>query len=216
MGYEWVQGCTHINFGMVKGMSTRKGTAVFLDDILNEAKAVMHDVMQSNPEKFAEITDPDSVADLIGVTAVVIQDFSARRIKDYDFNWERMTSFEGDTGPYLQYQHARLCSMERKSGVAANKNANLKLLVEPEAAAIAVQIARFPEAIASAASQQEPCVLVTYVFDLAHAISAAHAVLWVKDREHSLAEARMTLFWAARITLGKGLRILGLVPLERM
>ena len=91
----------------------------------------MLEVMQKNEKKFAEIENPgtfltflvlrlifsyaEEVADIIGLSAVIIQDLSARRIKDYDFNWARMTSFEGDTGPYLQYTHARLCSIERKA-----------------------------------------------------------------------------------------------------
>jgi arginyl-tRNA synthetase len=216
MGYDWAKKCHHINFGMVKGMSTRKGTAVFLEEILHEAKSTMLQVMQTNPEKFAEIEDPESVADLVGLSAVVIQDFSARRIKDYEFDWDRMTSFEGDTGPYLQYQHARLCSMERKAGVKINKDADFTLLVEPIAQEIAVHIGRFPDVVQQVAQSLEPCVLVSYLFDLAHSISSAHSVLWVKDREPPIAEARMALFWAARCTLGNGLRLLGLRPLERM
>ncbi len=74
------------------------------------------EVMKKNEKKYAEIEDPESTADIIGISAVLIQDLSARRIKDYAFEWSRMTSFEGDTGPYLQFSHTRLCSMERKAG----------------------------------------------------------------------------------------------------
>eukprot|EP01112_Ceratiomyxa_fruticulosa_P010342 TRINITY_DN2732_c0_g1_i2.p1 TRINITY_DN2732_c0_g1~~TRINITY_DN2732_c0_g1_i2.p1 ORF type:complete len:587 (+),score=138.31 TRINITY_DN2732_c0_g1_i2:156-1916(+) len=216
MGYDWFKSCHHINFGMVLGMSTRRGNVVFLEDILSEAKQTMLEVMKKNEAKFAEIENPEAVADIVGISAVIVQDFGAKRIKDYSLSWERMTSFEGDTGPYLQYAHARLCSMERKSGVKVNPNANFNLLTEPEAHDIATQISKYPEVLKAAALQLEPCVIVAYLFQLAHSISVGHSVLWVKDREIDIAEARMALFWAARVTLGSALKILGIIPLERM
>jgi len=216
MGYPWAKSCHHINFGMVRGMSTRKGNVVFLEEILAEAKQTMLEVMKKNDAKFSEIENPELVADLVGISAVAIQDYSSKRIKDYDLSWERMTSFEGDTGPYLQYAHARLSSMERKSGAAVNPNANFDLLTEPTAHELVQQISKFPEVVKQAVQQLEACVVVQYLLQLGHAISAAHGDLWVKDREQDIAEARMSLFWAAKVTLGNGLRLLGLVPLERM
>lgn len=94
-GFEWSKKCQHINFGMVNGMSTRRGTVVFLEDILDEAKTVMHEVMQKNERVYSQIEKPLETADIIGTSAVIIQDFGARRIKDYEFNWDRMTSFQG-------------------------------------------------------------------------------------------------------------------------
>ena len=217
MGYTWAKQCVHIPFGMVKGMSTRKGTAVFLDDILGEAQQTMLANMSANAAKLEELdADPKEVADVIGVSAVVAQDFSARRIKDYDFEWARMTSFEGRTGPYLEYAHARLCSVERKCGFELNPAADLSLITEPEAALLLMEIARFPEVVKSALDSLEPVNILTYLFDLSHAISVAHNVLWVKNRERPLAEARLLVYHAARVTLGNGLRLLGLTPLERM
>ena len=81
MGYNWAKTCTHINFGMVLGMSTRKGTVVFLEDMLEEAKQVMLEVMKKNEKKFLNVDDPEDVADKVGMAAVIIQDFSSRRIK---------------------------------------------------------------------------------------------------------------------------------------
>jgi arginyl-tRNA synthetase len=90
------------------------------------------------------------------------------------------------------------------------------LLVEKEAHELISKIATFPEVVAAACKQGEACTLVTYLMDLCHSISTAHHALWVLGREQPLAEARMLLFWAARVTLGNGLTILGLRPLERM
>mgnify|MGYP001559180288 FL=1 len=117
MGYEWSKRLQHVTFGMVLGMSTRKGTAVFLDQILNESKDVMHEQMKSNEVKYAAIDDPEKTSDILGITAVKIQDMAAkrcvrsrlrcegrrlicvrRRVNNYKFEWARMTSFEGDTG----------------------------------------------------------------------------------------------------------------------
>lgn len=121
MGHPWAKTLSHVNFGMVLGMSTRKGTAVFLEEILNESKRVMHDVMRKNEVKYAAIDDPEFTSDKLGITAVKIQDMSAKRclfflpflsyrertdqdctdrINNYEFKWERMTSFEGDTGAF--------------------------------------------------------------------------------------------------------------------
>jgi arginyl-tRNA synthetase len=116
MGFDWVSKCVHVNFGMVLGMKTREGDVVFLEDILNEAQQIMLQKMQQDVKgKLKEITNPEAVADRIGVSAVVVQDLGAKRIKDYAFDWKRITTFEGHTGPYLQYAHARLCSMEDKT-----------------------------------------------------------------------------------------------------
>ena len=215
-GFEWAKNCHHISYGMVMGMSTRKGTVVFLEDILNEAQSEVLKVMKQNEDKFAHIENPEEVADLVGLSAIIVQDFSARRIKDYTFDWKRVTSFEGDTGAYLQFAHARLCSIERKVAHPVNPKANLDLIPEPAAIALAEKIARFPETILDAYNSTEPCTIVTYLMSLCHAISTALDVLWVVGAPRDEADARLLLFWSARVTLGNGLRLLGLKPLERM
>jgi arginyl-tRNA synthetase len=79
LGFEWANRCQHVNFGMVLGMSTRKGTVVFLDDILAEAKERMHEVMRKNAEKYSQVDDPEYVANNVGRTGVMIQDMSGKR-----------------------------------------------------------------------------------------------------------------------------------------
>jgi arginyl-tRNA synthetase len=95
--------CHHINFGLIKSkdgnMSTRKGSVVFLEDILNQVQEEMHSVMKKNETKYAQIENPNYVADVVGMSSIIIQDMTARRHKDYEFDWNRMLSFEGDTGP---------------------------------------------------------------------------------------------------------------------
>ncbi|KAG1049101.1 hypothetical protein G6F43_008554 [Rhizopus delemar] len=216
MQFDWANKLEHVNFGMVMGMSTRKGTVVFLEDILEEAKETMHEVMRKNETKYAEIDEPERVADEIGISAVKIQDNSARRIKNYDFNMERMCTFEGDTGPYIQYAHARLFSIERRSGIEVNHNADLSLLTEPQAIDLIRTISQYPDLVKSLLNGYEPCNVVTYAFKLSHDISACFENLWVRGAEPAVADARLLMYWSARTTLGNAMRMLGLRPLERM
>jgi len=218
MGYDWANKCEHVSFGMVNGMKTRKGTVVFLDDILNEAKAVMLENMQEDRMgKLAEVENPERTADIIGLSAVVIQDLSAKRIKDYEFDWKRMTSSEGNTGPYLQYAHARLCSMEDKTkDIPLEREFDTTKLAEKEAVELGLAIGRFPLVIKSCTDHHEPATLVNYLFELCGSISVALGVLRVKDQPLELAKPRKLLYWAARTTLANGLRLLSLIPLNRM
>jgi len=214
--YKWASNCHHIGFGMVSGMSTRSGNVVFLEDILDEAQRTMHDVMKQNEHKYSQIENPLQVSDIVGLSAVVVQDLSARRVKDYDFDWERITSFEGDTGPYLQFAHSRLCSIERKSGIELTGNEDLDLLKEDHAIQLVQVIARYPEALRQAFISQEPCVIITYAMSLSHAISVTLEDVWVMGVEPNLAAARLLLYYCARIVLGNCLTLIGLTPLERM
>lgn len=218
MGFEWAHNLEHVNFGMVQGMSTRKGTVVFLDNILQETKEKMHEVMQKNEEKYAQIEDPDKIADLIGISAVMIQDMQSKRIHNYEFKWDRMTSFEGDTGPYLQYAHSRLCSMQRKSGISIEEleHANFDLLVEPCASALARTLAQYPDVIKKAVKGLEPSTIVTYLFSVTHIVSQCYDILWVSGQEKDVAIARLALYEAARQVINNGMTLLGLTPVNRM
>ncbi|KAJ2822190.1 arginyl-tRNA synthetase, partial [Coemansia erecta] len=163
--------CQHVNFGMVPGMSTRKGTVVFLEDVLRESKENMHNVMRAKMSKYEEVADPDHVADILGISAVIIQDMSARRIKNYNFDLDRILSFEGDTGPYLQYTYVRLCSLERKAHVKVNPDADVSLLSEEVTRDIINQISLYPDILAAVMKSLEPCTVVQYLFKLAHSVS---------------------------------------------
>lgn len=223
LGYEWSDRLTHINFGMVQGMKTRTGEVVFLTDILDEAQAVMLEQMKaSTRSKFDEIASPEGTANTVGLSTVVIQDLTAKRVKDYKFEWDRVTSFEGDTGPYLQYAHARLCSIEEKVLAAKgwscdNLQPDLSLVQDESCRILAYQLGRFPYMIFVAITQLEASAIVNYLFDLCHSISSAHVTLNVMNSEtEELGKARLAMFHAARLVLGKALVLLGLEPLTRM
>ena len=219
LGFEWAKNLHHVNFGMVQGMSTRKGTVVFLDNILEETKDNMHEVMKKNEVKYAQVENPDEVADLVGISAVMIQDMQGKRINNYEFKWERMLSFEGDTGPYLQYAHSRLRSMERNVPditVEDMKKADFSLLTEPAAVALVRLLSQYPDVLRNALKTHEPTTVVTYLFKLTHQVSSCYDVLWVAGQSKELATVRLALYAAARQVLYNGMKLLGLTPVERM
>ncbi|KAG6919701.1 hypothetical protein DXG01_002647 [Tephrocybe rancida] len=222
MDFPWAKTLQHVNYGLVQGMSTRKGTVVFLDQIIKEAADVMFNQMKQNEEKFAAVEDPETVAREIGITGVKIQDMAAKRINNYVFDWSRMLSFEGDTGPYLQYAHVRLASIGRK-------NPQLLPLPKPElintdslaamahARDIVFLLGTYPDVIKTALRTHEASGIVTFAFRLSHAISSAWETVIVKGEEDiEKARARMFMYECARDVLAAAMRLLSIRPLERM
>ncbi|KAL4906715.1 hypothetical protein BDW74DRAFT_167262 [Aspergillus multicolor] len=209
--------CQHINFGMVRGMSTRKGTVKFLDDILRDVADKMHETMKKNPEKYAQIEDPEATADILGITSVMVQDMSGKRINGYDFNLDAMTSFEGDTGPYLQYANSRLSSIIRKSeaNVEELPTANLDLLTESHAINLIRLLSSWPDIVMMTNKTLEPTTIITYLFRMTHMVSSSYDHLQVIGSEPEVKKARLALYEAARQVLNNGMRILGLTPVNR-
>lgn len=128
-----------------------------------------------------------------------------------------MTSFEGDTGPYLQYAHARLCSVTRKAAVDAEQlaNADLSLLTEPHAINIVRLLAQWPDVVFNANQTLEPSTIVTYLFRMGHTLSSGYDVLKVVGSEENVKLARLAMYESAREVLNNGMRLLGLNPLDR-
>ncbi|KAI4145266.1 MAG: hypothetical protein LQ341_002434 [Variospora aurantia] len=218
MGHQDVaEKCQHINFGMVQGMSTRKGTVKFLDDILRDVGEKMHEVMQKNDTKYQQVENPEQTADTLGITAVMVQDMSGKRVNNYEFSLERMTSFEGDTGPYLQYAHARLCSITRKAGLSAEdlEAADLSLLQESHAINLVRALSSWPDVVQNTLKTQEPVTVLAYLFKMTHMLSSSYDVLKVVGSEPEVKKARMALYEAARQVLNNGMELLGLSPVER-
>ncbi|KAH8925174.1 arginyl-tRNA synthetase [Atractiella rhizophila] len=224
MGFEWANRMQHINFGSILGMSTRKGTAKFLEDIMNHAKEVMHTQMKENAEKYAQIEDPERTSDIIGMTGVKVQDMTAKRINNYKYTEERMFSFEGDFGPFLQYQHVRMCSVERKAAPEIvlpppediSTSINTDLLTEPAARNVVFLLSHYPEVVINAYEEAQASTLTTYLFKLTRAISSAWETLIVKGADPETAKARLFLYVCARTVLSNGMKLLTLEPLDRM
>lgn len=139
-------------------------------------------------------------------------------VNGYDFNLDAMTSFEGDTGPYLQYAHARLCSMARKSELNIDdlNSADFSLLTERHAIDLIRLLASWPDVLINTAKTLEPVTVLSYLFRMTHMLSSSYDVLKVIGSEPELKKARMALYAAARQVLHNGMRVLGLNPVERL
>jgi arginyl-tRNA synthetase len=140
------------------------------------------------------------------------------RINNYHFDMEAMTSFEGDTGPYLQYAHARLCSITRRAALSPSDiaSANLSLLTEPHALNLIRVISQYPDVVANTLKTLEPTTILTYLFKMTHTLSSSYDHLRIVGSERELMKARMALYDASRVVLWNGMRLLGLSPVERM
>lgn len=207
----------HVKFGRIEGMSTRRGQVVFLRSILDEAQSRMIDSMKS--KKTTKLVSPEDmkhVSETLGVSAIIIQDLKQRRLTNYKFDWEKMLKFNGDTGIFLQYTHARLCSLERNADVTLDPHCTTDTLTEPEACRLVQQMARFDETLQYSYAALEPSHLVQYLFTLCHLVSSANETLHVKGEPDDVAKARLLLFHCSRTVLANGLHLLGITPLEKM
>lgn len=151
---------------------------------------------------------------LTGCCQLLTNSFS---IHGYDFNLDAMTSFEGDTGPYLQYAHARLCSMMRKSGLAEEDlvSANFDLLTERHAIDLIRLLSQYSDVLSNTLKTLEPVTVLSYLFKMTHALSSSYDILKVIGSEPEVKKARMALYAAARQVLHNGMRVLGLSPVQR-
>lgn len=139
------------------------------------------------------------------------------RRNDYDFDMNRMTSFEGDTGPYLQYAHARLCSIIRRAAIPETElaDADFSLLTSQQALDVARALAQWPDVFQQTMKTREPITVLTYLFKMTHMISSAYHTDQVVGSEEGVKKARLTLYYCARQVLSNGMRLLGLSPVER-
>ena len=223
MGKPWADKVTHVAFGRVKGMSTRKGNLEMLSGVLDEAHARAAEVVQTNITLGRiETTDADGLAEQIGVGAVIFGDLKNRRVTDYEFDWEQVLKFEGHTGPYLQYAHARACNILRK-GEGTPKAFDAALLTLAEEQALVREVARFPLVTFEAAEANEPSIVSRYLLDLAAAFSRWYTMgnqqrearVLIEDNP-ALRAARLALTDTVRVTLHNGLHLLGVATPERM
>ncbi|WIF94280.1 arginine--tRNA ligase [Caminicella sporogenes] len=217
MGYDWAKDCIHVPFGMVSleegTMSTRKGRVVFLEDVLNKAVEKTKEIIS---EKNPNLEDKDEIAKQVGIGAVVFQELSNNRIKDYVFSWDRTLNFDGESGPYVQYTHARASSLLRKSNVDYNKNVNYKLLQEKETMDLVRILNKFPEVVEDAARKYEPSVVTRYVIDVAQAFNKFYHDTQILVDDEELQKARLALVAAVKQTIKNGLKLIGVAAPEKM
>lgn len=223
MGQPWADRAIHVPFGRIHGMSTRKGQVVELNQVLDEAKDRVMGRVQENIASGAIQTDnPEQLAEQIGLGAIAFGDLKHKRASDYTFDWDEVLSFEGHTGPYLQYAHARAVTVLRKGG-GAPATYDPALLTLPEEQALLREIMRLPEVVREAAEQYEPSLVARLLLDVAAAYSRYYTA-GNQDRDKrillegndTLRAARLALTDAVRITLAAGLTLLGIPTPENM
>ncbi|KAL9100471.1 MAG: hypothetical protein Q9163_004161 [Psora crenata] len=209
----------HVNFGKVEGMSSRLGQVELLSGILDRCGDAMHSVMKKNEVKYQQVDDPQKISDTLGITAVMVQDMSGKRIHNYPFDIDRMMQPIGDTGPYLQFSHARLSSILRKCGYTRGDlvAADFSLLKEQHIIDTLRLLAQYPDVTHNAFQTLEPTTILTYLFKLNHMISSGYEVVRVIDIPEGpdVSRARAAYYECARQVLDNGLRLLGITPVER-
>ncbi|XP_076449166.1 putative arginine--tRNA ligase, mitochondrial [Babylonia areolata] len=204
----------HIKFGRIEGMSSRRGTVVFLRDILDEARGR---ILQSMKEKETTRTQElDEIADKLAVSAVIVQDLKGRRQNNYTFSWDRMLSFSADSGVFLQYAHARLCSLLSSCDVEKTDSVDVRCLQCDAVHQLMTTMARYPELVEETLTSLEPCHVVQYLLKLSHLVNSAYSTLPVKGEPVAIAQARLLVFDSARQVLSNGMRMVGLQPLRQM
>ncbi|XP_004529250.1 probable arginine--tRNA ligase, mitochondrial [Ceratitis capitata] len=213
----------HVKFGRIHGMSTRSGKVVFLRDVLDEAQNIMLEKQLKSATTRVDLSSSSSdyktVADVLGVSAVIINDLKLRRQRDYDFDWQKVLQVNGDTGIKLQYTHCRLHSLLQnlKNIDITSCKVDVTELSEPEAQDLLNEIARFEQALWWSKQQLEACILVNHLFALCNSTSRALKRLNIKNEICARKQQnRLLLFNAAKRNLNTGMRILGLRPLEHM
>ena len=211
----------HVGFGNVLGVDrkmlrSRSGDSVKLVDLLDEA---IERADNAIAEKNAELTGDEraSVARMIGIGAVKYADLSNDRVKDYVFDLDRMVSFDGNTGPYLQYAHARICSIFRRADIDRASVRGLSMLVEaPQERALALRLLAYPTAIDATIGSYSPHKLCTYVYELASDFTAFYEHCPVLKADEPTRSSRLALADLTARTLAHSLRLLGIDAPEQM
>jgi arginyl-tRNA synthetase len=226
MGYEWEKDCIHVPFGLVsladgddiKMMSTREGRVVFLEDVLNTAVEKTAGIMR---EKETDGVDVEEVSKDVGIGAVIFQELSNNRIKDYVFSWDKVLNFDGETGPYVQYTHARASSVLRKAE-AMGEDISDTAVIDPHylesdsAYTLTKLIYRVPEVVLEAAEKYEPSILTRHLVDIAQSFNKFY------HDEHILVDnadekrAKLALVKASKTVIANCLDLLGIKAPERM
>ena len=225
LGYDWVKDCVHVPFGLVSleegTMSTRHGRVVFLEDVLNKAVEKTKEIIaEKNPD--ADQAHIDEVAKEVGIGAVVFQELSNNKIKDYVFKWDKVLNFDGETGPYVQYTHARCASVLRKAGddivAKANKLGSIdyKYLTSESAYELLKMLYAFPEVVVDAGEKYEPSIVTRQVIDIAQAYNRFYHDEHILTDNEDEKVAKVALTIATKNAIKNGLGLLGIKSPDRM
>lgn len=215
MGFDWSDNMVHVDFGLVtknrQKLSTRKGNIILLEPTLQEAiSRAKAQIEEKNPE----LENKEEVAHAVGVGAVKFYDLKTDRRNGYDFDLEAMVSFEGETGPYVQYAYARIQSILRKANFTPSTDATYSLS-DPESWEIIKLLQDFSRVVKRAAENYDPSLIAKYAINLAQAFNKYYAHTRILD-ESPERESRLALSYSTAVVLKEALRLLGVDAPEKM
>lgn len=215
MGFDWSDDMVHVDFGMVtknrQKLSTRKGNIILLEPTLQESiSRAKAQIEEKNPE----LENKEEVAHAVGVGAVKFYDLKTDRRNGYDFDLEAMVSFEGETGPYIQYAYARIQSILRKANFTPSTDATYSLS-DPESWEIIKLLQDFSRVVKRAAENYDPSLIAKYAINLAQAFNKYYAHTRILD-ESPERESRLALSYSTAVVLKEALRLLGVDAPEKM
>lgn len=217
MGYEWVNDCVHVDFGLIKfkggKMSTREGKVILLEDLLGESCKIAREIIE---QKTSDLENKAEVANDVGIGAIIFSELSTKRVKDVMFDWNEILNFDGETGPYVQYTHARLCSILRKHGEKVTNEIDYDVFKEDDELLLVKKLESFPLTIMRAAKNYEPSILSKYLLDLCSTFNRFYQHHRILIDNTELKRARVLLVDSIRQVIKNGLSILGLKAPERM
>ena len=219
MGRPWAQNCRHVAFGMMKyngeRLSTRRGKVVYLEDVLDRA---IHEAKSIIEQKNPSLANKDDVARMVGIGAVVFNDLKSYRMHDVDFRYEDVLNFDGETGPYVQYTHARACSVLRKAeeaGLAVPTALGAAEFSDIEWRLV-YQIGQAGEIFERALDEFDPSLISRFVLDVCHAFNRFYHDSPILTAEGDVRALRLALTDAARIVIRQALYLVGVEAPEAM
>lgn len=219
MGYEWARtNLIHVPYGLVSleggKLSTRSGNIIYAEDILRESVSKIKEVID---DKNPDLQDKDEVAKMVGIGAIIFNDLYNQRIKDVTFSWDKIHSFDGETGPYVQYTYARAASVLRKTGITdVPEDIDPSLLTDVASVSLLKELIRFPEVVKTAAERLEPSVVARFVMSVAQAFNRFYHENQCNVEDEKLKRARVKLVIIAKKAIKDGLDLLGMKCPEQM
>lgn len=219
LGFEWAAQCVHVPFGLIRfkdgKMSTRAGKIILLEEVLTRSIKLAREIIE---EKNPDLADKEQAARAVGLGAVRFGDLSNDRIKNIEFDWDKVLDFSGETAAYIQYAHARICSILRKAALDPGmlKPAAAVNLGREEEITLVKILALLPEKVIAAAESYRPSVLARYLIDVAREFNRFYHNCPVLGSEALLKQSRLYLVDATRQVLANGLTLLGITAPEEM